>query len=42
VASALKLLQKYKPTSALPRGGSTPAPAKSSEFLIISPYDSRK
>jgi hypothetical protein len=24
------------------RGGSTPAPAKSSEFLIISPYDSRK
>jgi len=24
------------------RGGSTPAPAKSSEFLIISPYDARK
>jgi hypothetical protein len=41
--STIREILKFKLThSALPRGGSTPAPAKSSEFLIISPYDSRK
>jgi hypothetical protein len=42
VANTLKLLQKYKPTSPLPRRGSTPAPAKSSELLVIARYDGLK